>query len=30
MRKMDNGGGTLYANLDEFLVEYGDVANQDW
>lgn len=29
MRELDNGGGTLYANLDEFLAEHGDVAHQD-
>ncbi|MPX87469.1 type II toxin-antitoxin system RelB/DinJ family antitoxin [Moraxella catarrhalis] len=28
MHELDNGGGTLYANLDEFLAEHGDVANQ--
>ena len=29
MRELDNGGGTLYANLDEFLAEHGDATNQD-
>lgn len=27
MRELDNGGGTLYANLDEFLAEYDSVTN---
>ena len=29
MRELDNGGGTLYANLDEFLAEHSDATNQD-
>lgn len=29
MRELDNGGGKLYANLDDFLAEHGNVANQD-
>lgn len=29
MRELENGGGTLYANLDEFLAEYGNAKDQD-
>ncbi|MFB6348927.1 type II toxin-antitoxin system RelB/DinJ family antitoxin [Moraxella sp. ZJ142] len=29
MRELDNGGGTVYDNLDEFLAEYRDAKNQD-
>ncbi|NEN76517.1 type II toxin-antitoxin system RelB/DinJ family antitoxin [Pelistega sp. NLN82] len=29
MRELDNGGGTLYANLNEFLVEHDNATNQD-
>lgn len=27
MRELDNGSGTLYANLDEFLAEYDSATN---
>lgn len=29
MRELDSGGGTLYANLDEFLSEHSHATNQD-
>lgn len=29
MRELDNGGGTLYANLDTLLAEHGDATNQN-
>lgn len=29
MRELDNGGGTLYANLDALLAEHGDATNQN-
>lgn len=29
MRELDNGDGTLYDNLDEFLAEHRNAKNQD-
>lgn len=29
MHELDNGGGTLYASLDEFLTEHKNATNQD-